>query len=152
GGAGADDFVFDNAAYSGATAASPHTSVVTDYDHGNGSTYSAAEGDQIDISALVTSAYGSGQAAKALVRGFDNLDGNGVTMQVDTDGTGSAAHWVTIANLTGIHQADVVNVILSSSQPGGTTLAVQGSYGPLGDFNGDGKADILWRNDNGTNA
>ena len=43
GGAGADKFVFDSAAYADATAATPIVDHITDYDHGNTGTYSLLE-------------------------------------------------------------------------------------------------------------
>ena len=149
GGAGADKFVFDSAAYADATAATPIVDHITDYDRGNTGTYSLLEGDQLDLTALLSSAYGSGQAANALVRIVENGDGTGAFLQVDLDGNGTGFHWTTIGQLDGLHFGQTVNVILSSSQPTGTTLTLQGNYGPLGDFNGDGKSDILWRNDSG---
>jgi Ca2+-binding RTX toxin-like protein len=152
GGAGSDRFIFDDWSYKEATGATPRFDLVTDYGRGNSSAFSAAEGDQIDLSTLLTSALGSGQAANRFVRIVENGDGDGAFVQVDTDGTGTASRWVTIAELDGIHQGNTVNVILSTSQPAGTTLTVQGNYGVAGDFNGDGKDDILWRHDGGGTA
>ncbi len=149
GGAGADRFVFDSFAYTDATAATPFVDHITDYDRGNSGAYSAAEGDQINLSALVSAAYGSGQAVGALVRVVENGDGTGALVQVDVDGTGTGSHWTTIAQLDGIHLGDTVNVILSSSQPAGTTLTPQGDYGFTGDFNGGGNSDLLWQSDTG---
>ncbi len=152
GGAGGDRFVFDSFAYIDATSATPRFDHITDYDRGNSGSYSAAEGDRIDISALVSAAFGSGQAVGALVRVVENGDGTGALVQVDVDGTGPGSHWTTIAQLDGIHLGNTVNVVLSSSQPTGTTLTLQGDYGFAGDFNGVGNADLLWRNDNGALA
>ena len=83
GGAGADKFVFDSAAYADATAATPIVDHITDYDRGNTGTYSLLEGDQLDLTALLSTAYGSGQAANALVRVVENVDGTGAFLQVD---------------------------------------------------------------------
>ena len=152
GAAGADKFVFDSAAYADATATIPIVDHITDYDRGNTGTFSLLEGDQLDLTALLSTAYASGQAARTLVRIVENVDGTGALLQVDLDGTGTASHWTTLGQLDGMHLGQTVNVILSSSQPSGTTLTLQGNYALSGDFNGDGKADVLWRNDNGTNA
>jgi Peptidase M10 serralysin C terminal/CARDB len=115
GGMGNDKFVFDNVAYSDATGAAHVVDLISDYKQGGG-TYSASETDQIDLSALLSSAYGAGQAAASLVRVVDNMNAS-AALQVDTDGSGSAAQWVTIAQLSGIHLGNTVSVILSASQP-----------------------------------
>jgi Ca2+-binding RTX toxin-like protein len=149
GGLGADHFVFDSAAYADATAGSPIVDTISDYDRGSG-TFSQGEGDQIDLTALLSSVYNNGAVPVAsIARVVVDGDGTGALLQIDMDGAGNAAHWTTIAELTGIHARNSVNVILSSSQPGGATLYTQGDYGLTGDFNGDGKSDVLWQNDNG---
>ena len=152
GGAGGDRFVFDNAAYADATAAVPLVDYINDYDRGNSSAYSAAEGDQIDLSALLAAAYGAGQAVGALVRVVQNGDSTGALVQVDTDGTVNGIHWVTIAQLDGIHIGNAVNAVLDSSQGADVNLNVLTNAGAMGDFNGDGTFDALWRNDDGTVA
>ena len=103
GGSGSDRFVFDNLALSDATAAIPLVDYINDYDRGNSGAYSAAEGDQIDVSALVSAAFDTGQAAGALVRVVERPDAPFAELQVDADGTGIGANWVTIAELDGIH-------------------------------------------------
>ncbi len=111
--------------------------------------FSSAEGDQFDLSALLSAAYngGAGEAVRSLVRVVEGDLYS--TLQVDVDGTGNAAQWVTVANLDNVHQGHTVNVILDAAQSAGTTITLQGNYGITGDFNGDGMSDILWRNDNG---
>src|SRR5262249_28284018 len=122
-----------------------------DYDRGNSTIYDAAEEDQLDLSALLSAVYnhGAGQSIGSLVRVVDGADAATAALQVDVDGAGGGARWVTIAELNGIHLGNTVNVILDASQPAGTTLTLQGNYGLNGDFTGDGNADLLWRNDNG---
>src|SRR5205807_9259217 len=60
GGAGADKFVFDAVALADARAATPIFDEVTDYNQGNSGNFSASEGDQIDLSALLSAAYNHG--------------------------------------------------------------------------------------------
>jgi hypothetical protein len=55
--------------------------------------------------------------------------------------------WTTIAQLDGVHTGSV-KVIFDASQPAATLTEPTHNF--TGDFNGDGKADILWQNDNGT--
>ena len=100
----------------------------------------------------MSAAYGAGQTASALVRVIETPDGAYAAVQVDVDGTGNGAHWVTIAELDGIHLGDTVNVILDASLPAGTSIPIVGNFGITGDFNGDGNADLLWRNDNGSTS
>jgi glucose/arabinose dehydrogenase len=134
GGAGSDIVVFDATALAAAKAQTPLFDRITDY--------SAAGGDQIDLSALLSPAYnhGSGQAVATLVRAV--VSGTGVNLQIDTDGAANGAHWTTIARLDGVHAGNGVNVILDSSLPVGTTIAA-GSFPSASNFNGDAQSDIL---------
>jgi hypothetical protein len=152
GGAGLDRFLFDATALSDAQAATPIVDVIKDYDQGNAGIPSVAEGDQIDLSAIVGTAFTGGQAATALVRLVDHPTNSHALLQVDPDGLGNGIAWTTIASLDGIHGSDSANVILSGSQPAGTSFFVLSNDGHFGDFDGDHMADIVWRNDNGSVA
>ena len=101
GGAGGDRFVFDSFAYSDATAATPLRDHVVDYDRGNQRHLNAAEGDPLDLSALLSATYnqGSGQAVGSLVRVEATPDNAFAALQVDLNGTVGGANWVTIALL-----------------------------------------------------
>ena len=59
---------------------------------------------------------------------------------------------MTIAQLDGLQINDTMNVILDASLPGGSSVAVTPASTSAKSFNGDGKADILWQNDDGTAA
>jgi streptogramin lyase len=137
GGDGADNFVFTAAAF--ARGQSGFSNHVADY--------SLADGDQIDISALVSAAYahGTGQPIDSLVRLVEDVHGGFARLQVDPDGVVNGANFATIAQLDGVHAGDHVNVVLDSTQPLGTSITTTG-HPPLNDFNGDGTSDILLRN------
>lgn len=148
GGSGADRFQFADL-FSGSS------KFVMDFDHGNTGVYSSAEGDTLDVSALVASAYnrGAGQSVASLVRIVDDKDGAFAKLQVDTDGTGSAHHWTTAGNLVGFHQSETANVRMDSTIPVlNVTVGLQSDVSFTGDFNADGKADLFWRNDSGSIA
>lgn len=66
-------------------------------------------------------------------------------LQVDAGGTANGIAWTTIGKLDGLHGSDSVNVILSGLQPSGTSSFVLSNNGHFGDFDGDGKADLVWR-------
>ncbi|MEY9131932.1 uncharacterized protein YbdZ (MbtH family) [Bradyrhizobium diazoefficiens] len=148
GGAGADTFVFDLAALTPAQPGSGTVDHILDYDQGNSGTFNLAEGDTFDFSGLLSA--GSGQLVDHLVRVLENPSGTGAILQVDQDGAANGAHWTNIALLDGVHTADGVKVIFDTSQPA-ATLTVPGLV-PTHNFNGDGKADILWQNDSGLPA
>jgi len=150
GSAGADTFVFDAAALADATAPLPIFDRITDYDQ-SGGTFSTGEGDQLDLSALLSTAFnhGSGQPIASLVRAV--ASGTGANLEIDPDGTANGANFVTIARLDGIHAGNQVNVILDQTQPAGTAITVQAPFA-TDDFSGDRNSDILWRNDDGTLA
>jgi hypothetical protein len=122
GGAGADKFVFD--AIADAKAAAPLYDTINDYDQGNSGVVSAGEGDQIDLSALLSTAYnhGNGQPVDSLVRAVSHLYDTGASLMIDTDGAANGQHWVTIAYLDDIHGGDSVNVILDASLTAGSTI------------------------------
>jgi subtilase family serine protease len=150
GGPGADTFVFDQTALADAHASPAVLDTITDDDQGNSGSYSSAEGDQIDLSALLSAAYnhGSGEAVGSLVRVVES--GTGANLQIDPDGTTNGSNWVTIARLDGIHAGEAVNVILDATLPAGTTIATTGTS--ASDFNADGMSDILWEKTDGTVA
>jgi Ca2+-binding RTX toxin-like protein len=86
GGEGADTFMF-------AEAGAAQVDTVTDY--------SFAQGDKLDISALLDGHFGEGANAADFIR-LVNTDGN-VTLQVDTDGAGANATWADVAVLESYH-------------------------------------------------
>ena len=132
GGPGADRFVFDRLSYNDATATPALVDYLMDYDQGDSGAYNVVEGDQIDVSPLVAAAFGAGQVVGTLARVVEGGDGDAALLQVDVDGTGSAARWVTLAEFDDIHFGNTVNLILNSSQPAGTTLTPQGNFASSG--------------------
>ncbi|HEU0114308.1 MAG TPA: FG-GAP-like repeat-containing protein, partial [Thermomicrobiales bacterium] len=171
GGSGADVFAFGAAALSDAQAVTHVFDRIADYDQGNGGSYSAGEGDRIDLSALLSAPYnlGAGQPVASLVRIV--ASGADANLQIDPDGAANGAKWTTIAHLSGIHVGDSINLILDSSLPAGTNMTAIGQNLPaapgfvldafgaanfgggwesqnlfprqLADVNGDGMADIV---------
>lgn len=126
---------------------------VADYDQGNKGSYDSTEFDGISLSLLHTSA-GS-------VRVLEDASGTFATLQLNSNGT-----WLQFIKLDGLHSGDSVRVIFDDSQPSGTVFTSQGgaqsgtpgipsydigSHGSnwpvsgIGDFNGDGTSDVLWR-------
>ena len=148
GGAGADTFVFDLTALTPAQPGSAIVDHILDYNQGNSGIFNPAEGDTFDFSALLSA--GSGQPVGNLVRVLENPSGTAAILQIDQDGAANGAHWTTIAQLDGVHTGDGVKVIFDASQPAATLTAP--ALVPTHNFNGDGKSDILWQNDNGTPA
>jgi hypothetical protein len=145
GGTQADKFAFDAVALSDAQSGIFDT--VKDYNQGNGA-YEPAEGDQIDFSALLSTAYnhGSGQAVSALVRAVEDVSGTFAKLQIDPDGTANGVNWTTIARLDGLHIGNNLSIILDSSLPAGSTIAITSSLAKVSDFNNDSFSDILFRN------
>jgi Ca2+-binding RTX toxin-like protein len=132
GGRLSDTFVFDSVALKDATAANPIIDHVKDYDQGNSiyHTYSATEGDKIDVSSLFQAAYvhGTLQSTDVLVRAVENLSGTGAALMIDTDGFYNGTHWTTIAQLDGLHIGDTVNVMVDPSHTAGSAIHVSGQY------------------------
>jgi Ca2+-binding RTX toxin-like protein len=167
GGAAADRFVFS--ASSLTEARSAIVDRITDFDQGNSGAYNAAEGDQIDLSALLATAYnhGSGQAVASLVRAVEDVSGTFAHLQIDPDGAANGANWTTIARLDGLQPGNALNIILDSTLPGGSAIGVSNAFfgqpavklaafnpangwtsqdafhRELADVNGDGNADIV---------
>jgi VCBS repeat-containing protein len=108
GGLGADRFVFGQDALADAQLPTPKIDQVLDY--------SAAQYDSLDLSALLDAAFAGGQQVSNLVRVQENANGTSASVQVDVDGTTNGANFVTIAQLTGAHSNDVINVILDHAQ------------------------------------
>jgi Ca2+-binding RTX toxin-like protein len=130
GDAGADKFVFDAIALADARAATPIFDEVTDYNQGNSGIFSASEGDQIDLSALLSAAYnhGNGRVVSSLVRAYEDSSGTFARLQINPDG----ANWVTIARLDGVQIGKTVNAILDASLPAGATITVTAAPPPAG--------------------
>jgi hypothetical protein len=148
GGPGADTFVFDLTALTPAQPGSGVVDHILDYNQGNSGIFNPAEGDAFDLSALLS--VGSGQPVGNLVRVLENPSGTAAILQIDQDGIANGTNWTTIAQLDGVHTGDGVKVIFDTSQPAATLTVA--ALVPTHDFNGDGKADILWQNDNGLPA
>jgi Ca2+-binding RTX toxin-like protein len=123
GGTGADRFVFDDVALTDAQSAV--VDHVRDYDQTSGA-YNFGEGDQIDLSSLLASAYhhGTGEPVSSLVRAIEDPSGTFANLQVDADGSANGANWTTIAILDGLHLGNSVNVILDSTLRGGSAIDV----------------------------
>jgi hypothetical protein len=143
--AGIGDDIFKFGAAALADAQSSMFDQVTDY--------SNSAGDQIDLSAVLSAAYnhGTGQSISSLVHLVEDASGTFARLMIDPDGAASAADFVTIAQLDGLHVGDPVNVTLDGSQPTGATVAVARPVTPQ-DFDNSGTSDILWHNDSGQNA
>jgi Ca2+-binding RTX toxin-like protein len=114
----ADKFVFDASAIADAQAATPVFDRITDYNF--------AEGDQIDLSALLAAAYshGGGQPVSALVRAVEDAGNNFAYLQIDTDGSANGANFVTVARLDGLHPGNSLSVILDASLNAGSPITV----------------------------
>ena len=82
GGGGADTYRF-------AESGSEHRDTILDY--------SAAQGDKLDLSALLDANFGSGSNVSDFVRVLDS--GKDATVQVDVDGAGGASTWTDVAVL-----------------------------------------------------
>ena len=169
GGAGADKFVFDAVALSDAQSGIFDT--IKDYDQGGGVAYNFSEGDRIDLSAILATAYnqGNGQPIGSLVRVVESIDGTFAQLQIDQDGAANGANWVGLARLDGIHTGNNLSIVLDASLAAVTVSSAEARYlqpsfvyagfgaGPnagvwesqrgnprqLADVNGDGSADII---------
>jgi len=108
GGGGADRFVFDHDALTDAQAAQPKLDQILDY--------SNAQGDTIDISQLLATAFGQGEQASDRVQVKEDASGAFATLQVDPDGAANGAHFTTIAQLNGAHVGDIITVMLDHAQ------------------------------------
>ena len=148
GGGAADIFVFDTGAIADAHASIPLFDRIADYKF--------AEGDQIDLSALLAAAYqhGGGQPIASLVRAVEDAGGAFANLQIDLDGAANGANFVTIARIDGMRIGTALNVVLDSAAPAGSSISVSAAVTrmPVNDFNGDGNSDLVWRNDAGTVA
>ena len=152
GGSSADTFVFSPAALTEALAAAPVFDRIRDYDQGNSARFDAGEGDRIDLAGVLGTLFDNGQPAGSLVRAIrDAIDGSSV-LQIDSDGGANGTFWTTIARLDGVDAGDAVNVILGGGNSAGTKVVVQdmNATTQVGNFNGDGQGDLLWRNADGT--
>ena len=94
--------------------------------YGGGGADHTSEGDQIDLSAILSGAYnhGSGQPVASLVRAVEDASGIFAYLQVDTDGAANGANWLTVARINGVQINNTLNVILDSTQPSGSAISV----------------------------
>ena len=152
GGAGADKFKFDASSLIPEQPGATVLDHILDYNQGNTGTYSLAEDDTLDLSALLATAFGNGQLVGNLVRVSENSTGTAAFLQIDQDGTANGSIFTTIAQIDGIHAGDSLKVILDSSLPPATaTLTAPVPLRGVS-FDGDSKSDILWQSNNGTVA
>lgn len=148
GDSGADTFVFDSVSLT--DAASGIIDRITDYDQGNAILYNFTEKDVLDLQTITGSAYNSGSSPGLLVRAIsDPLTGR-AHLQVDPTGAADGAQWTNLADLSGINSTYWLKVALASGAS--DLIGVREGLGRMEDFTGDGKADILWRDDDGTVA
>jgi Cadherin-like len=141
GGLGADSFAFGAAALADAKAGIFDR--IADYDQANG-TYTNAEGDLIDLSALLSIAFQSGKPVSSIVRALELA--NSAMVQINPDGTG----FVTIAQLNGLHLGDNVNIILDGSQSAGATIMALAGPSTNPSPSPGTTADIVLRRSDGT--
>ena len=106
GGIGRDVFVLDAAALT-------NCADIQGYNAGNTGSYDMAEGDVIDISALVGAAVQAGADPEDIVRIVRAPDGVTSVLQVDTDSVGGGADWASVATLGPLPNAAVVDLILT---------------------------------------
>ncbi|WP_080507775.1 tandem-95 repeat protein [Rhodopseudomonas palustris] len=106
GGAGADTFELSN------TGSSNFDTILD---------YSSAEGDTLDLSALLDAAYGPGNNVDASFVRLVN-EGNDVKVQVDVDGATGGQNWADVALLQGYHTAG--NTVLAQFENTTHTLTV----------------------------
>lgn len=145
GGAQADTFVFDAVAFTDAQASV--FDVLSDYDQGNGGAYNFTEGDELDLSVLLTAAHASGQATSSLARVLSDAATGVSNLQIDIDGLLNGVAWTTIARLDGIQTGHHVTVTFDSLD---FELIVSSRVHIISDFNGDTRDDILWRRTDGS--
>jgi Ca2+-binding RTX toxin-like protein len=160
GGAGADEFVIDSAAYSAALQVNPTFAEIVDYNQGGGH-YVINESDYIDISATILGFFDLSHAS-SYVRAVTTPGNAHLLLQVDPTGPLDGQQWTTIATLDNVLASHGVNLQLTPNTnlgdgslifPGEqTALSISSNDGHYGDFDGDGKADLVWRSDDGTVA
>ena len=151
GGTGADTFVFDSYSVISPNSPAPRSWITSSTTtRATAGPYSLAEDDTLDLSALLSAAFGRGELVGDLVRVSENSSGTAAFLQIDPDGTANGAHFTTIAQLDGVHAGDSLTVILNSSSPPATLTA--SAPLPSLSLDGDGKSDILWQSSDGTPA
>ena len=123
GGGGADRFVFDTKPQSS------EVDTIHDFDHGGHATFDVSEGDSLDLSGLLSAQYDGADAqdASALARAVEDASGHSASLQVDLDGAGNGADWITIADLDGVDAGASLGVILDS---GSSPVSVQVADAP----------------------
>ncbi|SEC99889.1 M10 family metallopeptidase [Bradyrhizobium erythrophlei] len=120
GGKGADKFLLNgqNATLPGAQ---PSLGIITDYDQGNTGSYQASEGDQIDVSGLVSYWYGQGLGGPA--GWFVRLVSSGQNAILQTS-SGPGYGFTSVEQLDNVGLGETVNVILDEALPAGTAIPV----------------------------
>ncbi len=125
GGPDADEFVFST------TPAEGTVDEIKDYNAGTGA-YNSAEGDVINVSLMVGTAYagGNGEKASSLVRTVVDAQTGRVGLQVDPDGAGGGEDWFTIASLNPQPAGAFVDVILNpASTDADARILIKGAAG-----------------------
>jgi FG-GAP-like repeat/Peptidase M10 serralysin C terminal len=150
GGRSADRFVFDLTALT-AIGGSPNFDTVIDFNRGDYGFFVQAEGDVLDLREALSYGFSTGASIDNLIRVVEDPNSAWSNLQLDADGRIGGTRWVTIARVAGTHQSEAFKSLLSDNLPT-SNLYSKASSGYTGDFNGDGRADILWRNDNGAVA
>jgi len=152
GGVGADTFKFDASSLIPEQPGATVQDHILDYNQGNTGTFSLAEDDTLDLSALLATAFGNGELVGNLVRVSENSNGTAAFLQIDQDGTANGSIFTTIAQLDGIRTGDSLKVMLDSSPAGLVTLIAPSSQHPVNSLDGDSKSDILWQSNSGMAA
>jgi hypothetical protein len=103
---GADVFPLDYAALLAAVAPLPTVAQI--------SGYSAAQGDVVDVSAILRGSYAPLTADNAQVRVSEDASAAFATVDFNV-GTAANPHWVALAKLDGVQAGDAVNVVLDAT-------------------------------------
>ncbi|CAN0576988.1 unnamed protein product, partial [Ectocarpus sp. 12 AP-2014] len=130
GGSGADTFSFGIEDL--AEAKFDIVDAIIDFGRGNTPTFSQSEGDQIDLSELLSGAYLAGEAIGDLVRFERSQIDNQLRLLIDVDGIGVQEDWVTIAVLQDVPAGAAIDPIVVQGSTGvglgGGVPSSPGSY------------------------
>lgn len=103
---GADVFPLDYAALVAAAVPAPTVAEI--------SGYSAAQGDVIDVSAVLRGSYAALTAESAQLRVSESANAAFATLDFNV-GTAQTPHWVALAKLDGVQAGDAVSVVLDAA-------------------------------------